>query len=596
MKSSLLVTAVCGLAVVALASFVVRAQPPDREGKEPQDQPARPAQGNARDADSRGSDDRDNDQPRQRHETGGRQESRAARPAPARTGIVKEFSKNPRGDTDGFRLDDGTEVRFPARSGEKLTGFVSLKDKVTIEGWTHPGETEIHAATVKHEASGKVITVDRPPPEVSGVSDRPGRDGPGDEAAAGPPPRRSEEDSPGPRADRAPGGRQPSRRGEGRECSLEQAVSDHAQLHTIAFDGLAFLTGSFGADTFLPPGKVSDYFGFQYMRDIDANEGGHNTSFLTRIAYNMLAILSDAQKAQLVALGEHQEGNIQRFAELRLPLIWAFRRNLEGDLPAGARGLDKKAVVKYSAGLYELDGLLAFERAKVMGGVLRSFNERQKAALARLKFGDSRTWPDVPEPIDRRSMSHTVHVAVMTYASEMFAWQGGSVEADTYFCPERHGMYFGGFGMKTAPAMGKRDYSISTSLTGDSGEAFLNALTGSQRKLITDLVDLQRKDLGEIVTTRRAISTELRRFLKGAFSDQDKVLSLSRRYGELDGGMSYLYATAFAKVGKTLTGQQRQNLARMRTSSPSDPRGPFLYSSPISAPNVGSTDFLFGVR
>ena len=53
--------------------------------------------------------------------------------------------------------------------------------------------------------------------------------------------------------------------------SIEQATSDKAQLHTIAFDGLAFLTGDFAMDTFLPPGKVSDYFGFQYMRDIDAS-------------------------------------------------------------------------------------------------------------------------------------------------------------------------------------------------------------------------------------------------------------------------------------------------------------------------------------
>ena len=134
-------------------------------------------------------------------------------------------------------------------------------------------------------------------------------------------------------------------------------------LHTIAFDGLAFLTGDFGLDTFLPPGKVSDYFGFQYMRDIDARGGGHNTSFLTRIALNMLALLNDDQKAQLLVLGKEQENDIRRFAEMRLPLIKAFRRNLEGDLPAGSKGLDKKAVMKYSADLYELDGLLAFQRA-----------------------------------------------------------------------------------------------------------------------------------------------------------------------------------------------------------------------------------------
>jgi len=192
-------------------------------------------------------------------------------------------------------------------------------------------------------------------------------------------------------------------------------------------------------------------------------------------------------------------------------------------------------------------------------------------------------------------MSHEVNVAVMTYASEMFSWYAGSLEADTYFCPERHGMYFGGFGMKTAPAMGKRDYSISTTLTGNSGESFLAALTDTQRRQITALVDLQRQDLGEIVRVRQAIANELRRFLKGEAADKDRVQILSKRYGELDGEMSYLYATAFAKVGQALTAQQRQALAGMRSSNPSDPRGPFLYSTPISMPRIETTDVFFGV-
>ncbi len=395
--------------------------------------------------------------------------------------------------------------------------------------------------------------------------------------------------------DRRPQGGQGRQEGGGGRYSLEQAMSDKAQLNTIAFDGLAFLTGDFGADTFLPPGKVSDYFGFQYMRDIDAAGGGHNTSFLTRIAHNMLHILTDSQKAQLMALAREQVNDIRRFAELRFPLIQAFRRNLEGRLPAGSNGLSKAAVLKRSADLYELDGLLAYQRAKVMGGILHGLSAQQRAALARLKFGDSRSWPNVPEPLDKRSMPHDVNVAVMTYASEMFSWQGGSVEADVYFCPERHGMYFGGFGMKTAPAMGKKDYSISTSLTGDSGEAFLAALTPAQRKHITDLPDLQRKDLREIVSVRRAISTELRRFMRGETTDKAKVLSLSRRYGELDGTLSYLYATAFAKVGQSLSAQQKSTLARLRASNPADPKGPFLYSQPIGMPQIEGTDALFGV-
>jgi len=393
-----------------------------------------------------------------------------------------------------------------------------------------------------------------------------------------------------------PPGRGPHPPANGQRYSIEQAVSDEAQLHTIAFDGLAFLTGDFALDTFLPPGKVSDFFGFQYMRDVDAAGGGHNTSFLTRIANNTLALLSDGQRARLLALAAEQEGDIRRFAEMRFPLIRAFRRNLAGDLPPGSRGLDRAAVAARSADLYELDGRLAFRRAQVMAEVIRSLSPEQKAALAGLRFGDSRTWPDVPDQLDRRSMSHEANVAVMTYASEMFSWVAGSLEADTYFCPERHGMYFGGFGMKTAPAVGRRDVSISTALTGDSGRAFLDVLTDAQRATVTQVVERQRAALAEIVRTRRAIAVELRRFLEGGSADRARVAALSRRYGELDGETSVLYATAFASVGRTLTAGQREELARLRPDDPSAPRGPFLYSSPISDPGVGNTDAYFTAR
>lgn len=378
-----------------------------------------------------------------------------------------------------------------------------------------------------------------------------------------------------------------------RRYSLEQATSDRAQLNTIAFDGLAFLTGNFGLDTFLPPGKVSDYFGFQYMRDVDTAEGGHNTSFLTRIANAMLGILREDQRGDLQALAAAQAEDIRRFAEMRLPLIRAFRRNLEGDLPPGSDGLGRDAVVRYSADLYELDGLLAYQRANVMGSVLRGLDAAQKSALARLKFGDSRSWPDLPDQLDRSAMSHGVHVAVMTYASEMFAWYAGSLDADTYFCPERHGMYFGGFGMKTAPAMGKRNYSISTSLTGDRGEAFLALLAPAQRKLVTDVVELQRPKLAEIVRTRRGIATELRRFLTGPSSDKARVLELSRRYGELDGEISFLYAEAFAAIHRTLTATQQSALSKLRSTSPDDPKGPFLYSQPTELPRIDDADSFF---
>jgi Spy/CpxP family protein refolding chaperone len=389
--------------------------------------------------------------------------------------------------------------------------------------------------------------------------------------------------------------------GEGREAkggqsgySLEQAVSDRAQLTTIAFDGLAFMTGDMACNTFLPPGKVSDFFGFQYMRDVDAGELGHNTSFLTRIANNMLAILNDGQKQQLVSLAKEQEPGIGELAYKRFPLVKAFSRLRDGDLPAGASGLSREAVKKYSADIYALSCQIAYRRAQVLGSVVRSFDATQKAALAKLVFGDSRTWPEIGDQVDKQSLSHEAHVAVMTYASELFSWYAGSVEADAYFCPEGHGTYFGAFYMKDKPAMGNPNYSISTTITGNGGEQFLAALNNEQRKQVEGLVESQRQDLNDIVSTRRSIATLLRRFMTTESVDRQQVLTLARRYGELDGELSYLYATAFAAVYRTLTSEQKRALAKLRGGVSSTSQGAYLYSQPVAMPAIRNTDFLFG--
>jgi hypothetical protein len=75
------------------------------------------------------------------------------------------------------------------------------------------------------------------------------------------------------------------------EMNMDNTLSEGAQRNTIAFDGLAFLTGSIGSDSFFPPGKVADFWGFQYLRDNDPSNMGHNTDFLTLAANNMLYVL-----------------------------------------------------------------------------------------------------------------------------------------------------------------------------------------------------------------------------------------------------------------------------------------------------------------
>jgi Spy/CpxP family protein refolding chaperone len=405
-------------------------------------------------------------------------------------------------------------------------------------------------------------------------------------------------DDPPPPPPRSAGPREAERGGPGgpQRYSLAQAVSDQAQLHTIAFDGLAFLTGDFGAATFLPPGKVCDFFGFQYMRDIDTAAKGHNPIFIDRVAGNVLKTLNEDQRGRLASLARQQAGQFDDLARRRWPVIQVFFRELSGDVPPGSLGLDRDAVKRHVGDIFAFDADLSYRRAEVFGQVISSLTAEQRASLAQMKFGDFTTWPEVDVEAFKlpRGTKKAVNVAYMTYASELFSWSAGSLAADVYFCPERHGTYFGAFYLKDMPAMNQRDYDIGTSVTGDSGKEFLNLLTAEQRAHVTGILDRQRRALQEIVDVRRAISAELRKYLEGGQADHARVLALGRRYGELDGELSYCYATAFAKVDRTLTEEQRRALVAARGPQGYAGAPAYIYSDPVQGQvTLPDTDHFF---
>lgn len=377
--------------------------------------------------------------------------------------------------------------------------------------------------------------------------------------------------------------------------NMDLTLSDNAQEMTIAFDGLSFLTGNLGSDSFFPPGKVADFWGFQYLRDNDPSQMGHNTDFLTDASLNMLTALTSSQKSQLIALAKSQVASINDYAYKRFVLMTAFRRLLAGDLPAGTTGLDEDAVQAFSAQLYDLDGQMSYQRAQVYGGILSSLDTQQKAYLAGMVGKGMTSWPRVTEPVELRPLSQDEKIAVMTFAGDLYSWYAGSVTADVYFCPERQGTYFGSFYMKDAKAVGNPGYSIGTNITADMGKAFIQALTPDQAKLITGLVDEERPDLTGIVDVRTQVSTQLRQFIAGQTPSQDAVLGLMSRYGDLDGSIVYDLAANFAKVGQTLTADQKTQLMalRVQTVGSLEPQAAFLYANPIPYPTVQNTDFLF---
>jgi len=273
----------------------------------------------------------------------------------------------------------------------------------------------------------------------------------------------------------------------------------------------------------------------------------------------------------------------------------AFRRSLNGDIPAGSSGLDIQAVSEYTTGLYKTDAELSYNRALVVGQIINSFTDEQKAYLGKMEFNNYLSWPDIAENETlKQGITNNEYVCVMTYASELFSWYKGGLDADVYFCPERHGTYFGGFFMKDYQAMNNPDYFISTSETGDSGQGFLDILNTAQRALITGILDEQRPALEEIAQIRTTVSTELRKAMIGGTVDKEKVYALIERYGELDGQMSALDATRFTAVKKTLTDAQMTAMIKLRNLDVV-PDGGYMFATPVAMPTVPNTDFMFGV-
>jgi hypothetical protein len=411
----------------------------------------------------------------------------------------------------------------------------------------------------------------------------------------------------------------------GAAFNTAQTLTDEAQRTTLGFSGLAMMTGNLEAQSFFPPGKVADYTGFQYLRDNDPDNMGHNTSFLTRVANNIIYVLNDSQFEKLKALAIHQLSQIDLYGLKRFALMKAFRRTLDGDIPSGSSGLNLNAVKESSRDLYLLDGQISFDRALLYANILNSLDANQKTYLDAMKGKGWASWPDVVnDQIDSRmkELPQGTSVAVMTYASDLFSWYAGSVEADVYFCPERHGTYYGSFYIKDAPAIGHEGYSINEQLTATAGAALCDSskgyVTPEQADMISSLVELQRGNLyaspaANIIDLRTQIAILLRSLITSTVSSdavKEQVLALSRTYGDLDGENNYHYATVFAKVYQTLSDQQKSKLMELRKSimsgvyadgTPFDysvSTTSYLYSSTITdrsliAPYVDHTDYLF---
>ena len=283
-----------------------------------------------------------------------------------------------------------------------------------------------------------------------------------------------------------------------------------------------------------------------------------------------------------------------QYAIQRFPLMVAFRRNLEGKIPNGSPGLSLTAIQNHSAYIYEIDANLTIARARMYAEVINSLNDSQKVAITSMQTGGFYTWPNASQFLVDNVKGDS-QVLLTSYIGDIFTWFQGNLDNYTYFCPERQGDYFGAFYVKDAPALINHSYMIPMNRTSDGGESFVNLLDAFQKQIILNVGVNQYQPLLDLVSHRRAISTELIKLLSGGTINETLIRTLDREYGMLDGKISYYYATAFAQVEKMLNETQKVQMMKIRDldNYPCSEGYGFVYANNGSYPSVINTDFLF---
>ena len=106
------------------------------------------------------------------------------------------------------------------------------------------------------------------------------------------------------------------------------------------------------------------------------------------------------------------------------------------------------------------------------------------------------------------------------------------------------------------------------------------SIMGDLLKLVSKMSEIQKclvkaiehnsEKLGQVLSKLTNVEEKVATLELKVVSDEQAAVSLNKNLGRV-----------------------KEKLASLRTTNPSDPKGPFLYSSPISMHAIENTDFLF---
>lgn len=349
-------------------------------------------------------------------------------------------------------------------------------------------------------------------------------------------------------------------------AGLNQSLSSGAQTATIAFANFAWATGDLCADTFLPPGKVADIYGFQYVRDGTADGLGHNSGFANVVSAIVLNNLTSSQLDILKSLADAEVDLLNATVLSRQPFQYAMRRYL-GD---PTLQLDMTKVIEAMAHIYDLDANLTLLRGEYYGQVFRTLTQAQIDYWETFYDYNIWTFPNSQELIDNihvilQGLDNSKSVEVQTFATDLFVQATQPLYADVYWAPERVSDFWGAFYLKDISVVGVANYTIDENATKDGGELFMDVAGADAKTMIKGITALETPYLYDWVTVRTIVATELRKYHTHNNINQSLVRDYMHLHGMYDGIISYYYAVNFTSITRALTSEQMATLQANRS-------------------------------
>lgn len=87
------------------------------------------------------------------------------------TGTIVAYHTAPRGEVDGFVLDNGVEVKFPPHESDRVRSVAGTGDTIRATGdykVTPRGDEHLQATQITNTASSASVTIERPTPPSGG--------------------------------------------------------------------------------------------------------------------------------------------------------------------------------------------------------------------------------------------------------------------------------------------------------------------------------------------------------------------------------------------------------------------------------------------